>query len=1061
MKLSFAIIFATFTSLAMLVALVVLSVLFYDHLVPQTQLVHHPVSQVTDAPTAHSSGLTVPTVPLSVEQLKTPVPKRGSFDRGAIRHQANRNLPTNDSHFALVNYIDSRQQGSNDPYFQSLDTRTPTKAYHGSQATDPQAMTDLLPARNIDSLISDKKSSQRIDSSETEQAEAWLHKLDDKSLSSESSSNESERNSAQEDSVTQPDELVNRSSNLSANRNSKKEALDSATSNFNLPGTTDANRSLTTHPPTGLSNAAKPQVFNTTTKTGLQGVLTDIGAPLAAEPVISPKVTSKRPTNSTPQEVETSTIKEATSSPSITNASTQPVRPTTTIGARKSPEIVGWPLPETLITELEQLQETALTEAWAKTAIQTYQELNQLELDDINAEPWITYTGTLAETLSQHITTLAQSEIADQALLSKLNTIAQSMQRRYEIWSQVHRIASQQQGNNATFQPKLVAEQISLRTETIDLEIKDPIWFDYLMLDKATEIFSDPKANPAKHQAISRKIMSRLTSPALTEEQRSFVQNLVTNDIANQLRDAATEAPELGQFLVDLEKHESKSSSSSTAKLTAHYQNFYWNRDSGIHELAGLINDHYRRSNVQIELSQALINRLIPASTTNQEPVKDRILGAKVLGQMQVTNRIEVQLVPDNEHLSFRFQYDGRVLSRTRAHARGFTFNNLGNGLVNASKIIAVGENGIIKAKTNVGAKSRDQLITIEGQMDNVPVIGSLAKRLAHQQHQSKRNQTQQIVENKMRNEFRSRIDSELETNIKKANLWFQSSILDPLHRMELEPKVIQLKTTPGTAQVSYRLSGIDQVGANSPRPSVESNSLASFQLHSTAVNNIINRIQISGTRFTPQQFMDHLGGLLGRDDLKIPGEQNRDDVTFEFASRDPVMLNFEDGFLFINLRIKRLQVGKSHRWKNLTISARYSAKAMGQRLYLGFDEDFGLRVNGRLRLADQLAVRTVFSALFKPDFQFDVLPPALANLPATQGMGITQLLLSQGWLTVSLNLLPAYSKISDQIPPGLPLTAEPTQPDARNSESERTGMQLRKRISRLYHGKAEERVWK
>ena len=1060
MKLSFAIIFATLTSMAMFIALVILSVLVYDNLVPGTELVHQPISAHITATSSPSPVHTPAHTPAqtTAEDYSSPRLNQGrsetQINRGSVGYQANHNLPKNGSNLALVNYIgqaQSKQQASNDPYFQSVDSRTPTQAYHGSRSTPPQAMTDLLPARNINSLISDAKENQRIDSSETEQATAWLQQINDKPRASQALENENAEEPAKIDGIPGSVELASPSQvNAPVNTSLETAGQVSSEETKRLPTEADLGFSAENNPPNDAQNA-----------TGTNGILTDIGAPLDEQSATSLEANSSRPVNAANTRDTTQPTEEVSPSSKPTKVTTKATRPATSISARKSPEIVGWPLPEALISELEQLQEIALTEAWATTAIETYQELNQLELTDTSSEPWLSYLGTLAETLTQHTTELAQSEIADQDLLSQLNTLAQSMQRRQRIWSQVHRIALQQQEYRDPFQAQITAEQISQRTETIDLEIKDPIWFDYLMLDKAAEIFSDPKASPAKHQAISRKIMSRLTSPALTEEQRSFVQDLVSNDIANQLRDAATEEPQLGQFLVDLEKYESKSSSSATAKLTSHYQNFYWNRESEIHELAGLINDHYRRSNVQVELSQALINRLIPASTTNHEPVRDRILGAKVLGQMQITNRIEVQLVPDNEHLSFRFKYDGRVLSRTRAHARGFTFNNLGSGLVNASKIIAVGENGIVKTKTNVGAKSRDQLVEIEGQMDNVPVIGGLAKRLAHQQHQSKRPQTQQIVENKMRNEFRSRIDSELETNIKKANQWFQTRLLEPLHRMELEPKVIQLKTTPQMAQVSYRLSGIDQIGANSPRPAVESNSLASFQLHSTAVNNIINRIQIKGTRFTPQEFMDHIGGLLGRDDLKIPGEQDRDDVSFEFASRDPVMLNFEDGFLFLNLRIKRLQVGKNHRWKNLIISARYSAKAMGQRLYLGFDDDFGLRVSGRLRLADQLAVRTVFSALFKPDFQFDILPPALANLPATQGMGITQLLLSQGWLTVSLNQLPAYNKISDQMRDRQPLATETPQQTAGNTGAESTGKKLRDRISRLYGGKSEGNRWK
>ena len=500
MKLSFAIIFATLASMAMFIALVVLSVLVYDNLVPGTELVQQPISAGAATASSPSPAHTLARTAAedySSTRLKQ-VCREEQTMRGSRGYRGNHTLSKNGANLALVNYIgqpQSRQQASNDPYFQSVDSRTPTQAYHGSRSTPPQAMTDLLPARNINALISDTKENQRIDSSETERATAWLQQLNDKPLASKALENEDAGKPTNVDGIPGSGELTSPSgANAPANPSLETAGQVSSEQTKRLPKAADSGRSAATSPPNNAQDA-----------TGTRGILTDIGTPLDEQSAPTLGANPSRPANAVNTRATTQSIDEVSPSSKPTEVTTKATRPAASISARKSPEIVGWPLPEALISELEQLQQIVLTEAWATTALETYQELNQLELTDTNSEPWLSYTGTLAETLSQHTTKLAQSEIADQDLLSQLNALAQSMQRRHRIWSQVHRIALQQQGYDAPFQAQITAGQISQRTETIDLEIKDPIWFDYLMLDKATEIFSDPKASPAKYQAILSK----------------------------------------------------------------------------------------------------------------------------------------------------------------------------------------------------------------------------------------------------------------------------------------------------------------------------------------------------------------------------------------------------------------------------------------------------------------------------------------------------------------------------------------------------------------------------
>ena len=678
---------------------------------------------------------------------------------------------------------------------------------------------------------------------------------------------------------------------------------------------------------------------------------------------------------------------------------------------KQDPVIVGWPLPETLIDDLDHLSQFAVTSKWAIAARDALKTLNEMEVSDLESRSWILHCHTLAGQLRDFSNNLSQTSTTHVDSCLYMLQVAQSMRRRSEIWLQVHLIAAEDLAVVPGTLGNLIADQIANRSREVNFESIDPLWAKYLMMEQAAEIFSSSKSRETRYQAIAQKIMSRVTSSSLNREQTTYAQNLIGNDLGEVLRTVAVGQLDLGQFLIDLERYETKATVGSQARLNSHFQSYYWHRNKRIRELSDLIDDHYRNANIRIEFSQELLNQVIPSErTVYHEPVTDRILGAKVFGQSRITNQISVQLMPDAERLSFRLHSNGRVLSSTRAHARGFTFSNLGNAQVNASKVFAIGQDGVSFEPTYVTANSQTRLTDIKGQMDIVPVFGSLAKKIAHQQQQSQGFQAKQIVENRMRNEFRTRIDEEMQQQLARGKDWFETHVVNPLHAMELEPTVVQLQTTSQSAIVRYRLASLDQNAADTPRPMAQPGSLANFQVHRSAINNLINRIHINGRTFTPPEFTDHINQLLGRNDLSVPPEQ-RKDVSFEFASKNAIKLDFQDNMVEISLRIKTLQISNRSRWKNLIVTARYSPTAAGQKLYLQFDDDFGLRVSGRrLKLADQLAVRTVFSALFKPEFQFNLVPPRMAAHQAALGLEISHLVLTEGWLGVSLNRIPVQA---------------------------------------------------
>ncbi len=667
-------------------------------------------------------------------------------------------------------------------------------------------------------------------------------------------------------------------------------------------------------------------------------------------------------------------------------------------------EVAIWPLPDSLMGELEHLAQYHFTQLWADAALSTYQHLNRLPLSHPDGGPLLAHCHQLADQLAQHGSQLAISEPSQMESAVYLTRIAYKMKRRAAICHQVHQVAMQNIAETDETSPGVIADQIVRRCNEIGWQTIDPRWTEYLMLDEAREVFANPRSSAARRQAIARKIMERVTSRSLTAEQVQYAQETIGNDLGHLLRSAALARLDLVQFLKDMERFEAQPTSGSEARFNSHFQNYFWSRHEEVQKLADIITDHYRNANVRIEVTQDMINRMVPRNQTINQPVRDRILGAAVFGESRVTNQLQVQLIPDADHLSFRLLSNGRVISNTQARASGFVFSNIGNALVNASKSIAIGEEGVQYRPASVQASAMNRLTGVQSRLDNVPVVGWVARRVAEQQQQAQSPQAKIIVEQRLRNEVRTRVDSEIQQRVAQAEQWLQTNLLGPLNSMELEPTPVSLATTDHSAIVRYRLASLDQLGANTPRPQPQPGSLFSVQMHRSAINNLISRMEIGGRTFTAPEFMQHLNTMLGRTDLQLqPGEH--ENVTLEFASREPVRLDFDKGRILISLRLRKLQIERQNRWRNLIVTAAYTPQVSPDRVFMTIDDEHGITLQGhRLNLRDQLTIRTAFSALFKPQFNFPLLPPDVATQPAIQGLGISELLASDGWLGVSFS---------------------------------------------------------
>ncbi len=222
-----------------------------------------------------------------------------------------------------------------------------------------------------------------------------------------------------------------------------------------------------------------------------------------------------------------------------------------------------------------------------------------------------------------------------------------------------------------------------------------------------------------------------------------------------------------------------------------------------------------------------------------------------------------------------------------------------------------------------------------------------------------KRPVARRIAQNTIARETDREFDNQLQSKIRNSQTQFESRLLSPLQGLSLEPTIVDMQSTEERLIVRYRVASEMQMGANTARPIAPADSLISVQIHQSAFNNVASQIVTGGRDWTAQELADQIADFLKQPKKQLELEQG-EDVRVRFQPNNPITLDFQDGKLWLTLRIESIeQPGRLH-IKNFVIHAAYTPTVKG--LWAGLERDGTVSVEGQslARATDFLCVRSL-----------------------------------------------------------------------------------------------------
>ncbi len=659
------------------------------------------------------------------------------------------------------------------------------------------------------------------------------------------------------------------------------------------------------------------------------------------------------------------------------------------------PPAPQWAKPDALLAQLDELAKHSETADWATAAAEGVRQLLSTAEGDAGAARAALQTLRASASRAEE---LAEQMRAD-ALRAELLRARYALVRRMDVWQLA---ASLQQSpppavvrSDAHLNQPL-AELASLTSESEH----GRAWRNYLMLDALHRTLQrGPRASEQEKQVLAQRIMERIAAARRSESHQQFVSKGPVAQLDLALRKWSAEPVAPLELLAHLEAYERTRSSAAAEQLAADYRSLLYSPKAEHRELAKQVARHYRNANVRLAVTAEFLNRGLPELPTVQERIRDHILGADVSGRSATSTELEIKLLPERGKLRMALRALGTVNSKTQSSSGPARIHSAGLTSYLAEKVIEVGPNGLFLAPADAYARANMNLLGLNTDYDEVPLIGSIVRSVALSQQSESHQDALREMEWRVARAARERMNSDADAKIFTAAQRIEQQVWARLKRLGLEPQPLELNTTEQRMVVRLRLAGDEQLGAHTPRPRALSNSLLSLQLHESVLNNTVGQLGLDGKTFELHQLYEHLGRRL-EVDLPVPDDLPPE-TRVTFAPRDAVQIHCREGLIKITLAIAEIEQPR-RAFRHFKVHAFYRPETEGITARLEREETIQLEGHD-LGFGGQIVLRGVFSKIFSRNRALPIIPAQAGEDPRLKGLEINQLVIEDGWIGFSL----------------------------------------------------------
>jgi hypothetical protein len=407
---------------------------------------------------------------------------------------------------------------------------------------------------------------------------------------------------------------------------------------------------------------------------------------------------------------------------------------------------------------------------------------------------------------------------------------------------------------------------------------------------------------------------------------------------------------------------------------------------------------HYRNANVRIALTGEFLNRLVAKQRSEVEALSERIAGAPVRGQSHTQSQSLVRLDPASGRWQLTVEANGLVDAQTLVDGGSARLRSHSATDFSVRKSVLVDPHGVQLQRAVVDANNRNRLVGVTTDFDWIPLLGSFARDRAVSQYRARRERARGEVEFRVSNEAVAQVDRETLDTVEQIERNVRKRLTDRLAKAGVDLTPIEMTTTRDRVVGRFRVAGEHQPGSHTPRPRALSDSLASVQVHETALTNAAVTLALDGGRFTGAELQQVMRDAFPS--FATESVVSRHDAVFHFAQHDAVRFHIDDGRLELTLALAGVEQG-GRTMRNVLVHAYYVPVVKGIEAELVRDGSLG--IEGRLSSSQRARLHNVFDSVLPSERRLPILHLENPEDPRLVGLMITQLVLEDGWVGLAV----------------------------------------------------------
>lgn len=575
------------------------------------------------------------------------------------------------------------------------------------------------------------------------------------------------------------------------------------------------------------------------------------------------------------------------------------------------------------------------------------------------------------------------------------NRVYFSVKRRTDVWRPLLIVATTHQRDQQQAIETLAATSRQLH-QHLGIAEQLQSWSEHLQLQSLASVqYQDQSAAQLAMEATLEKL-SRNLSP----QQQAFLNRPPFRKLERDIQRSLASIVSPADLMTSIENYEADATRENSSALLDQLRRWRSSPDSDrFLPTLQAIQVYYRNANLRLAVSEDLINRFVPAFHRYAEQVNDTILGADVRGKNATLAALQIKLIPDAQSLRFGLMANGSIQTNTESRKGPVRIFNQGDSVFSAGKELRIRQDGIFMTKTETKVSTGNKLLGIQSDLDSFPLIGWIVRNVARQQHDEQRPFLRAEVVRRVKRSTTQRLDHAVQQRLANVEQNISEKMIEPLRKLNLDPKAIEMRTTNSRIILRSRLASPLQLGAHTPRPQARADSKMSVQVHQTAANNWIEQLNLHGRRMTLEELSTALSQRTGLH-VPLPQESYKSTV-IQFADAHPLEFDFAEGQITLTIHLAELKT-EERKWSNFSVRGYYRADVQQLDVALVREEGIEL-ISDKLRLRDQIALRSIFTKVLAKNTRLEVLRNAILQQPKLQSLVVTQFSIRDGWMALSL----------------------------------------------------------